>query len=115
MRDSLGTARPILTLTTRATSGPMPTVRVPIAVADVRLQRELRDLAAHMAGRLDRDELPRDDELLVEEAVDAAVLAALPLVLEIIDRELTPRLEALPLGTRLVLARARSRYDFGVD
>jgi hypothetical protein len=77
-----------------------------------RLELELRDVADEIAGRLDRDELSRDDELLVAEAIDAAVAAALPEVVAVLDRELTPRLEALPMGTRLTLARARRRRDF---
>lgn len=92
-----------------------PTVVVPVIVDGARLARELRELAVDMAGRLDRDELSRSDETLVEEAIEAAVLAALPMVLEIMDRELTPRLESLPLGARLTLARARTRSDFGLD
>lgn len=84
-------------------------------VEGARLERELRELAADMAGRLDRDEISRLDEDLLEEAIEAAVLAALPLVLEIMDRELTPRLESLPLAARLTLARARRRCDFGLD
>jgi hypothetical protein len=80
-----------------------------------RLELELREIAEDLAGRLDRDELSRDDEQLRADAVDAAVLAALPDVLDVLDRELTPRLEALPLRTRLTLARARRRRDYGLD
>jgi hypothetical protein len=56
-------------------------------------------------GRLDRDELRREDEQLIAAALDAAVLAALPVVLDVLDRELTPRLEPLPLETRLTPGR----------
>jgi hypothetical protein len=80
-----------------------------------RLELELRSLADDMAGRLDRDELSREDEELVTDALDEAVAAALPAILEELDRELTPRLESLPLSTRLVLARARRRLEFGLD
>jgi hypothetical protein len=80
-----------------------------------RLELELRAMADDLAGRLDRDELSRDDEALVAEAIDAAIVAVLPVVLDALDRELTPRLEALPLNTRLTLARARRRRDYGLD
>jgi hypothetical protein len=72
-------------------------------------------MADDLAGCLDRDELGRDDEQLITDAMDAAVLAALPFVLDVLDRELTPRLEALPLKTRLTMARARYRRDCGLD
>ena len=80
-----------------------------------RLELELREMADDLAGRLDRDELSRADEELIAEAIDAAVIAALPVVFEVLDRELTPRLEALPLKTRLTLARARRRREYGLD
>lgn len=80
-----------------------------------RLELELRGMADDLAGRLDRDELSREDEELIAEAIDAAVVAALPVVSEVLDRELAPRLEALPLRTRLTLARARRRRDYGLD
>ena len=80
-----------------------------------RLELELRQMADDLAGRLDRDELSREDEELIAEAIDAAVVAALPVVFEVLDRELTPRLEALPLKARLTLARARRRRDYGLD
>jgi hypothetical protein len=80
-----------------------------------RLELELRQMADDLAGRLDRDELSREDEELIAEAIDAAVIAALPVVFEALDRELTPRLEALPLKARLTLARARRRRDYGLD
>ena len=83
--------------------------------ARTRLELELRDVAEEIAGRVDRDELSRTEEQRVAETVDAAVAAALPDVVAVLDRELTPRLEALPLATRLTLARARRRRDFGFD
>ncbi len=95
----------------RVTAAPGPRIRGPRS----RLELELREIADDMAGRLDRDELGRDDEQLITDAMDAAVLAALPFVLDVLDRELTPRLEALPLKTRLTLARARYRRDCGLD
>lgn len=80
-----------------------------------RLEPELRALADDLVGRLDRDELGREDEERIAAAIEAAVVAALPTVMDALDRELTPRLEALPLNTRLTLARARRRRDFGLD
>ncbi len=80
-----------------------------------RLELELRDMADDLTGRPDRDELSRDEEERIAEAIDAAVAAALPAVLEALDRELTPRLEALPLHARLTLARTRRRRDYGLD
>ena len=95
----------------RVVAAPTPQARGPRS----RLELELREMADDLAGRLDRDELGRDDEQLIADALDAAVLAALPYVLDVLDRELTPRLEALPLKTRLTLARARRRRDYGLD
>jgi hypothetical protein len=95
----------------RVAAAPTPDFRGPRS----RLELELRELADDLAGRLDRDELCRDDEQLIADAIDAAVLAALPVVLDVLDRELTPRLEALPLKTRVTLARARRRRDYGLD
>ncbi len=112
MIDTMRSLRPMVG---QSSAQLRPAIVVPVIVDGARLERELRVLAADMAGRLDRDELSRSDESLVEEAIEAAVLAALPVVLEIMDRELTPRLESLPLGARLTLARARTRSDFGLD
>jgi hypothetical protein len=95
----------------RVAAAPAPTIRGPRS----RLELELREMAEDLAGCLDRDELCRDDEQLIAEAMDAAVLAALPVVLDILDRELTPRLEALPPRTRVTLARARRRRDYWLD
>ena len=81
----------------------------------MRMELGLREMADDLAGRLGRDELSREDEALITEAIDAAVTAALPVVFETLDRELTPRLEALPLRARLTLARARRRRDYGLD
>ena len=80
-----------------------------------RLELELCDMADDLVGRLDRDELSRDDEERIADAIEAAVHAALPTVMDALDRELTPRLEALPQHTRLTLARARRRRDYGLD
>ena len=80
-----------------------------------RLELELRDMADDLTGRPDRDELSRDDEERIAVAIDAAVMAALPVILDALDSELAPRLEALPLHTRLTLARARRRRDYGLD
>ena len=96
---------------TPATGTPTRTIRGQLT----RLELELREMADDLAGRLDRDELSREDEELIVEAIDAAVVAALPVVFEVLDRELTPRLEALPMKARLTLARARRRRDYGLD
>jgi hypothetical protein len=80
-----------------------------------RLEIQLRAIATDLAGCLDRDEVTREEEELIAEAVDAAISAALADVLDALDRELTPRLEALPLKARLTLARARRRRDYGLD
>jgi hypothetical protein len=98
------TRTPIPTETARPGRGPRS-----------RLELELRDVADEIAGRLDRDELSLAQEQLVADAIEAAVAAALPDVVAVLDRELTPRLESLPLDTRLTLARARRRRDFGLD
>jgi hypothetical protein len=95
----------------RVAAAPVPTIRGPRS----RLELELREMAEDLAGCLDRDELCRDDEQLIADAMDAAVLAALPVVLDVLDRELTPRLEDLPVKTRVTLARARRRRDYGMD
>ena len=75
----------------------------------------LRELAGDLAGRLDRDEISADSEALVAEAIDEAIAAVLPVLLELLDRELTPRIEALPLATRLALVEARRRREIGFD
>jgi hypothetical protein len=80
-----------------------------------RLALELRDAAEDLAGRVDRDELSPDEELRLSEALDAAVEAVLPLIMEALDDALTPRLEALPLRARLTLVRARGRREFGLE
>ena len=79
-----------------------------------RLALELRVVAEDMAGRVDRDELTSDDELDLSEALDAAVEAVLPHVIEVLDDALTPRIEALPLRVRMTLNRARARHEFGL-
>ena len=75
----------------------------------------LRELAGDLAGRLDRDEISPDSEALIAEAIDEAITAVLPRVVELLDLELTPRIEALPLATRLALAEARRRRELGFD
>ncbi len=80
-----------------------------------RLELELREMADDLVGRLDRDELSRADEERITEAIDAAVAAALPEIVAVLDRELTPRLDALPSHTRRTLASARRRRDIGLD
>lgn len=80
-----------------------------------RLSMELRVAAEDLAGRVDRDELTIDEEIRLGEALDAAVGAVLPLIIDVLDDALTPRLEALPLHTRLTLARVRKRQELGFD
>jgi hypothetical protein len=101
----------MLDVRTRIPDTPAGPVRGPRS----RLELELRAMADDLVGRLDRDELSRPDEERITEAIDAAVAAALPDVVAVLDRELTPRLEALPSHTRLTLARARRRRDIGLD
>jgi hypothetical protein len=79
-----------------------------------RLALELRIVAADMAGRVDRDELTFAEESLLEDAVEAAVAAVLPQVVDALDDALTPRLESLPLHARLTLSRARGRNEYGI-
>jgi hypothetical protein len=98
------TRTPLFPETTRLDRGPRP-----------RLELELRDVANEIVGRLDRDELSLAQEQLVIEAIDAAVVAALPEVVAVLDRELTRGLDALPPATRVTLARARRRRDRGLD
>jgi hypothetical protein len=78
-----------------------------------RIALELRVVAADMAGRVDRDELTFAEESLLEDALEAAVAAVLPQVVDALDDALTPRLEALPIHARLTLSRARGRNEYG--
>lgn len=77
--------------------------------------RELRELAYDLAGRLDRDAVDRNEERAIDEAVEAAVIAVLPQIVDALDAELTPRLEALSLRARLALADARRLRALGLD
>ena len=70
--------------------------------------------AADTAGRVDRDELTFAEEILLADALEAAVAAVLPQIVDALDDALTPRLESLPLHARLTLARARGRNEYGV-
>lgn len=79
-----------------------------------RLALELRVVAADTAGRVDRDELTFAEEILLADALEAAVEAVLPQIVDALDDALTPRLESLPLHARLTLARARGRNEYGV-
>jgi hypothetical protein len=79
-----------------------------------RLALELRVLAEDMSGHVDRDELTVDEEAALAEALEAAVNAVLPQIVDALDDALTPRLESLPLHARLTLARARGRMEFGI-
>ena len=79
-----------------------------------RLALELRVVAADTAGRVDRDELTFAEEILLADALEAAVAAVLPQIVDALDDALTPRLESLPLHARLTLARARGRNEYGV-
>lgn len=80
-----------------------------------RLALELRVVAEDLAGRVDRDELTFDEELRLSDALDDAVESVVPQVLEMLELALTPRVEALPLHTRLTLVRARGRREYGHD
>ena len=75
----------------------------------------LHELAEDMTGRLDRDELTRDEESLLTDAIDDAVASAMPGIVELLEAELAPRMEALPLHARLTLAGARRRRSLGLD
>jgi hypothetical protein len=79
-----------------------------------RLALELRVIAEDLTGRVDRDELTRDEEAWLSDALDEAVEAVLPDVLNLLDVALSPRVEALPLHARLTLTRARGRREFGL-
>jgi hypothetical protein len=79
------------------------------------LALELRALAEDLAGRVDRDALTLLEEELLAEVVEAAATAALVRVVDAVDDELRPRLEALPLHMRLALAEARRRGQLGID
>jgi hypothetical protein len=79
-----------------------------------RLALELRLVAGDLAGRVDRDELTLDEEAALADALEAAVEAAMPEIIDALDDALTPRLEALPIHARLTLARARGRQEFGL-
>jgi hypothetical protein len=80
-----------------------------------RLALELRAAAEDLAGHVDRDELTFDEELRLSDALDEVVEAVLPEIVQALDEVMTPRLEALPLHARLVLARARDRRELGLD
>ncbi len=82
---------------------------------DTCMARELLDMAHDLAGRLDRDALDEASELAIDEALEATVAAVLPRIVDVLDAELTPRLEALPLRTRMVLADARRLRELGLD
>jgi len=79
-----------------------------------RLALELRVVAQDMAGRVDRDELTFAEETVLADALEAAVTAVLPQIVDALDDALTPRLESLPLHARLTLARARGRNEYGL-
>ena len=80
-----------------------------------RLALELRELAQDMVGRLDRDELTPDEETQLSDLLDEAVAAVLPQVGRLLEAELAPGVEALPVHARVALAGARRRRLFGVD
>jgi hypothetical protein len=79
-----------------------------------RLALELRVVAADMTGRVDRDELTFTEETLLADALEAAVAAVLPQIVDALDDAITSRVESLPLHARLTLARARGRNEYGV-
>ncbi len=76
---------------------------------------ELRELAADLAGRLDRDELTLDEEHGLAVLLDGAVAAVLPRLSADLGVELARRIEALPLHARLTLVNARERRSLGLD
>ena len=80
-----------------------------------RLAPDLRVVAGYLAGCVDRDELTPDEEARLNDALDEAVEAVLPQVLNLLDMALTPRVESLPLHARLTLTRARRRREYGLD
>jgi hypothetical protein len=82
---------------------------------DACMARELLSLARDLAGRLDRDAVDEASERAIDEALEATVTAVLPRILDALDAELTPRLEALPLHTRMALADARRLRELGLD
>ena len=90
------------------------TARGSAAGSRSRLALELRVVAEDMAGRVDRDELTFAEETFLAEALEAAVAAVLPQVVDALDTALGPRLESLPLHARMTLARARGRNEYGV-
>ncbi len=79
------------------------------------LALDLRELAGDMVGRLDRDELPLEEEDALSDLLDEAVAAVLPRVALLLEAELAPRVEALPVHARVTLAGARQRRAFGLD
>ena len=91
------------------------TVHSTVSGVRSRLALELRIVAEDLAGRVDRDELTFDEEFRLNDALDDAVEAVLPQVLELLGVALSPRVEALPLHARLTLARARGRREYGLD
>ncbi len=97
---------------------PVRDARTTIAIgigSDACMARELLDLARGLAGHLDRDAVDEASERAIDEALEAAVAAVLPQIVDVLDAELTPRLEALPLRTRMVLANSRRMRDLGLD
>jgi hypothetical protein len=91
------------------------TVHSSVTGARSRLALELRVVAEDLAGRVDRDELTLDEEIRLNDALDDAVEAVLPEVLDLLEFALSPRVEALPLHARLTLTRARGRREYGLD
>ncbi len=85
-----------------------PGTRSPLAL-------EIRALADDLVGSTDRDAMTLEEEALVAEVIEEAVAAALPRIVDVVDDELTPRLESLPLHARLALAESRRRGQLGLD
>ena len=97
---------------------PIPAIRARISIGiepDRCMARELLDLARDLAGRLDRDAVDQASERAIDEALEATVAAVLPQIVDVLDAELTPRLEALPLRSRMALADARRLRELGLD
>ena len=89
--------------------------RAPIPGGRCRLDLELRELALDLVGRPDRDELTRDEEARLSDLLDEVVEAVLGQIPRLLEAELVPGVESLPVHARVALAGARRRRQFGVD
>jgi hypothetical protein len=83
--------------------------------ARTHLRQGLRDMARDLVGRPDRDELDPEHRLHLEAEVEAAVEQVVGSASAALERELAPRVQALPLAARATLASVRRRRDLGID